>query len=79
MLLALAAYATYFINATQFILKLRAARRDERMALSTALRFRGPRMNAHMRDVRVALSVPRKRSRPIRFAARAASARCSAG
>jgi 3-vinyl bacteriochlorophyllide hydratase len=33
MLLALAAYATYFINATQFILKLRAARRDERNAL----------------------------------------------
>ncbi|MET0444619.1 MAG: 2-vinyl bacteriochlorophyllide hydratase [Pseudorhodoplanes sp.] len=30
MLLALAAYATYVINATQFILKLRAARRDER-------------------------------------------------
>lgn len=34
MLLALAAYASYFINATQFILKLRAARRDERIALS---------------------------------------------
>jgi len=30
MLLALAAYVTYVINATQFILKLRAARRDER-------------------------------------------------
>ena len=36
MLIALAAYASYFINATQFVLKLRAARRDERMALSTA-------------------------------------------
>ena len=36
MLLALAAYASYFINATQFILKLRAARRDERLALSLA-------------------------------------------
>ena len=36
MLLALAAYASYFVNATQFILKLRAARRDERMALSAA-------------------------------------------
>jgi len=36
MLLALAAYATYAINAAQFILKLRAARRDERMAFSTA-------------------------------------------
>jgi len=35
-LLALAAYASYFVNATQFILKLRAARRDERMALSAA-------------------------------------------
>jgi 3-vinyl bacteriochlorophyllide hydratase len=34
MLLALAAYTSYFINATQFILKLRAARRDERIALS---------------------------------------------
>jgi 3-vinyl bacteriochlorophyllide hydratase len=30
MLLALAAYAAYLINATQFILKLRAARRDVR-------------------------------------------------
>jgi 3-vinyl bacteriochlorophyllide hydratase len=34
MLLALAAYASYFVNATQFILKLRAARRDERISLS---------------------------------------------
>jgi 3-vinyl bacteriochlorophyllide hydratase len=34
MMLALAAYASYFVNATQFILKLRAARRDERVALS---------------------------------------------
>jgi 3-vinyl bacteriochlorophyllide hydratase len=32
MLLALAAYASYFVNATQFILKLRAARRGERIA-----------------------------------------------
>jgi 3-vinyl bacteriochlorophyllide hydratase len=30
MLLALAAYATYLVNATQFVLKLRAARLDER-------------------------------------------------
>ncbi|MEP6841386.1 MAG: 2-vinyl bacteriochlorophyllide hydratase [Bradyrhizobium sp.] len=36
MLLALTAYASYFINATQFILKLRAARRDERIALSAS-------------------------------------------
>jgi 3-vinyl bacteriochlorophyllide hydratase len=28
MLLALAAYATYVINATQFLIKLRAARRE---------------------------------------------------
>lgn len=33
MWLALAAYATYVINATQFILKLRAARLDERSRL----------------------------------------------
>jgi len=32
MVLALAAYASYVINATQFILKLRAARLDERAA-----------------------------------------------
>ncbi|WP_431204539.1 2-vinyl bacteriochlorophyllide hydratase [Bradyrhizobium betae] len=36
MLLALAAYASYFVNATQFVLKLRAARRDERAASSAA-------------------------------------------
>ncbi len=43
MLLALAAYAAYFINATQFVLKLRAARRDERMALSQASSLSGSR------------------------------------
>jgi 3-vinyl bacteriochlorophyllide hydratase len=32
MLLALAAYATYVINAAQFLLKLRAARRDQHFA-----------------------------------------------
>ena len=37
MLLALAAYAAYFINATQFVLKLRAARRDERLALASSI------------------------------------------
>lgn len=31
MMIALAAYASYFVNATQFVLKLRAARRDERL------------------------------------------------
>ena len=39
MFLALAAYATYIINATQFILKLRAARLD--MARRSALANRG--------------------------------------
>lgn len=43
MLLALAAYASYFINATQFLLKLRAARRDERLALSAAPTVSGSR------------------------------------
>lgn len=43
MLLALAAYAAYFINATQFVLKLRAARRDERLALSQASSISGSR------------------------------------
>ena len=43
MLLALAAYAAYFVNATQFVLKLRAARRDERMALSAAASVSGSR------------------------------------
>jgi 3-vinyl bacteriochlorophyllide hydratase len=35
MTIALAAYASYCINATQFVLKLRAARRDERIMLSS--------------------------------------------
>jgi 3-vinyl bacteriochlorophyllide hydratase len=43
MLLALAAYASYFINATQFVLKLRAARRDERLALADAPLISGSR------------------------------------
>lgn len=43
MLLALAAYAAYFINATQFVLKLRAARRDERLAISQASSVSGSR------------------------------------
>lgn len=43
MLIALAAYASYFINATQFLLKLRAARRDERLALSAAPAVSGRR------------------------------------
>lgn len=36
MLIALAAYATYAINATQFLLKLRAARLDSRPQLAVA-------------------------------------------
>lgn len=39
MLLALAAYATYVINATQFLLKLRAARLE-----STSVRSAGPQL-----------------------------------
>jgi 3-vinyl bacteriochlorophyllide hydratase len=41
MTLALAAYATYVVNATQFILKLRAARRDERLMLASSLALNG--------------------------------------
>lgn len=43
MLLALAAYASYFVNATQFVLKLRAARRDERLLLDAASSISGSR------------------------------------
>jgi len=43
MLVALAAYASYVVNATQFVLKLRAARRDERMAALTAANVSGSR------------------------------------
>lgn len=43
MMLALAAYAAYFVNATQFVLKLRAARRDERLALLDAPSIPGSR------------------------------------
>ena len=46
MLLALAAYAAYVVNATQFVLKLRAARRGQRPAATS--RPRGMRaMTAH--------------------------------
>lgn len=37
MWIALAAYAAYVINATQFVLKLRAAKRDERVARETSV------------------------------------------
>jgi 3-vinyl bacteriochlorophyllide hydratase len=43
MLLALAAYASYFVNATQFVLKLRAARHDERLLLDAASSISGSR------------------------------------
>ena len=41
MWLALAAYATYVVNATQFILKLRAARLDERAAAAAVAQGSG--------------------------------------
>lgn len=41
MLLALAAYASYFVNATQFVLKLRTARREERLAPAEAHSLNG--------------------------------------
>ncbi|MET0875666.1 MAG: 2-vinyl bacteriochlorophyllide hydratase [Tardiphaga sp.] len=41
MWLALAAYATYLVNATQFILKLRAARLDERAAAAAVAQGSG--------------------------------------
>lgn len=43
MLVALAAYATYLVNATQFVLKLRAARRDERIAAQATAHISGSR------------------------------------
>jgi 3-vinyl bacteriochlorophyllide hydratase len=43
MLVALAAYATYVVNAAQFLLKLRAARRDERIAAMSAAGVSGSR------------------------------------
>ncbi|MBI5128793.1 MAG: 2-vinyl bacteriochlorophyllide hydratase [Rhodopseudomonas palustris] len=43
MMVALAAYATYVVNATQFLLKLRAARRDERIAATSAPSISGSR------------------------------------
>jgi len=43
MMVALAAYATYVVNATQFVLKLRAARRDERIAATIAPSVSGSR------------------------------------
>ena len=43
MLVALAAYASYVINATQFLLKLRAARRDEKIAAMSAPELSGSR------------------------------------
>lgn len=43
MLVALAAYATYVVNATQFVLKLRAARRDERIAAMNVAGVSGSR------------------------------------
>jgi uncharacterized protein (DUF58 family) len=72
MLLALAAYATYLINATQFLLKLRAARLG---AARPTQRCQGASpMNAQVIPIR-----HRRRLRPTpRCCANAASARCSA-
>ena len=75
MLLALAAYASYFVNATQFVLKLRAARRDERLALQKLPPFPGA---GHERACAGMYGRRRDRAQ-VRFAARAASAKCSAG
>ena len=41
MFLALAAYASYVVNATQFIMKLRAARRDEKHGLASVTAMSG--------------------------------------
>ena len=61
--LALAAYATYVVNATQFLLKLRAARRERTRQPSGALEA--------ARAARAAAATPRS-------CASAASAKCSA-
>ena len=46
LLLALAAFATYIVNATQFVLKLRAARLGERLAASAASMDSAPSMDS---------------------------------
>jgi 3-vinyl bacteriochlorophyllide hydratase len=45
MLLALAAYATYSVNAVQFLLKLRAARRDQAVAERASATISQPSLN----------------------------------
>ncbi len=45
MVLALVAYATYTVNAVQFVLKLRAARRDQALAGAAPDAGRGPSLN----------------------------------
>ena len=76
MLLALAAYATYVINAAQFLLKLRAARLDERADAARPSAPGAARMNAPM----IAGCTPRPTAAAPtrRCCASAASARCSA-
>ena len=71
MLLALAAYASYVVNATQFILKLRAARRAERVALRSLPPIPGAGMNAHAAG-------PCADAAPDPFSANAGSAKSSA-
>ena len=78
MLLALAAYATYVVNAAQFILKLRAARLARTGGEPRAPVRRGGAMNAHRRLA--APAAPSSAAAPTaRCCASAASARCSAG
>jgi len=72
MLIALAAYASYFINATQFLLKLRAARRDERLPCRRFRPFPGgghecacPGLRNRRRTLANASRPPRKRQREV--------------
>ena len=74
MLLALAAYATYVINATQFLLKLRAARLDGAGNGGRA-RSRGGAMNARHP---AAAAAAERLQRRARCCTSAASAKCSA-
>ena len=76
MLLALAAYASYVVNATQFLLKLRAARRDERTRRHRLPRIPGA---AHERACAGLHRPSAAGCAERRFCASAASARCSAG
>ena len=73
MLLALAAYATYVVNATQFLLKLRAARLRARRPVRRAARSWSARHDAPSSRAAAPPAAATRRS-----CASAASARCSA-